>query len=203
MSGHLFVIAAPSGAGKTSLVRALCAADANIRVATSHTTRPPRPGEANGVDYHFVDRATFEAMEAAGKFLESALVFENAYGTSLAAVDAVFAGGGDVILEIDWQGAAIVRERSPGLTSIFVLPPSRNALKSRLEERGQDEPAVIARRLAQAIDDISRHTAFDHVIVNDEFDTALEELAEIIRATRAGIEVPKRDVAALVEQLIR
>ena len=203
MSGHLFVIAAPSGAGKTSLVRALCAADENIRVATSHTTRPPRPGETNGVDYHFVDRATFDAMEDDGKFLESALVFENAYGTSLSAVDAVFACGGDVILEIDWQGAAIVRERSPDLTSIFVLPPSREALKLRLEERGQDEPAVIARRLAQAIDDISRHTSFDHVIVNDEFDTALAELSEIVRATREGIARQKRDVGMLVERLTR
>ena len=197
------MISAPSGAGKTSLVRALCQADESISVATSHTTRSPRPGETDGVDYHFVDRTTFDAMVAAGRFVEYANVFENAYGTSHSAVDEVLAGGSDVILEIDWQGAAIVRENHPDLTSIFVLPPSREALKERLEERAQDNDAVIARRLAQAIDDIAQHTAFDHVIVNDVFETALRELHRIVVAARTGRPVQTRDIRALAAALTR
>ena len=169
MQGHLFVVSAPSGAGKTSLIEALAASDASLAVSISHTTRAKRAAERDGIHYHFVSRADFTAMRDAGEFLEWADVFGHAYGTSRQAVRRAIDGGRDVILEIDWQGAAQVRRSWPDAVTIFVLPPSRAALARRLNDRGQDDAEVIARRMRQAAADMSHHGDFDHAIVNDDF----------------------------------
>ena len=183
-AGRLFVVVAPSGAGKTSLVSALLGEEPRIRLSVSFTTRAPRPGEADGRDYHFVSRERFEAMVAAGDFLEHANVYGNLYGTARSAVAAQLAAGDDVMLEIDWQGARQVRALFPGLVGIFILPPSVDALRARLTARGKDSPEVIARRLAAAREDISHVLEFEYIIVNDRFDAALADLRSVVRAAR-------------------
>jgi guanylate kinase len=183
-TGNLFIIAAPSGAGKSSLVAALLAEDRVVRLSVSYTTRTPRPGEVNGKDYHFVNRDAFLHMAANGEFLESAEVYGNLYGTSQRWIDDTLAGGHDVLLEIDWQGARQVRKVFTGVTSIFILPPTLEALRSRLEGRKQDSPETIRRRLAAAIDDISHVVEFDYVIINNNFTDAVKDLSGIVRTQR-------------------
>jgi guanylate kinase len=182
--GNLFIIAAPSGAGKSSLVAALLAEDRMVRLSVSYTTRTPRPGEVNGKDYHFVNRDAFLHMAANGEFLESAEVYGNLYGTSQRWIDDTLAGGHDVLLEIDWQGAQQVRKVFTGVISIFILPPTLEALRSRLEGRKQDSPETIRRRLAAAIDDISHVVEFDYVIINNNFTDAVKDLFGIVRTQR-------------------
>ncbi len=182
--GTLFIISAPSGAGKTSLVKQLVETTPGIAVSVSHTTRPPRPGEQDGVHYHFISLATFEEMLKADAFLESALVFGNRYGTSRAAVLDQLQNDQDVILEIDWQGAQQVREQMAESASIFILPPSRDALRQRLTGRDQDSAEVIDRRMAAALDELSHYAEFDYLVINDEFATALDELRAIVVAQR-------------------
>lgn len=183
-TGTLFVVSAPSGAGKTSLVRALLEADPGIRLSVSYTTRAPRPGEIDGEHYHFVDGARFETMVAQGAFVEYARVFDNAYGTAEAALREVLEQGQDLLLEIDWQGARQVRERLSEAVFIFIMPPSLEALEVRLRGRGQDTETVIARRMAQARDELSHHDEYDYLIVNDVFDRALRDLQAIVTAER-------------------
>jgi guanylate kinase len=182
--GILFIVSAPSGAGKTSLVQALCAADARARVSVSYTTRAPRPGEQDGKHYHFVTLEAFERMLERGEFLESALVHGNRYGTAEPWVRARLAEGTDVVLEIDWQGAEQVRRRFPESIGIFVLPPSLAALEQRLSGRGQDTPEVIAARLRAAQAEIAHACEYDYVIINDDFDTAVQDLRAVVRAAR-------------------
>ena len=184
MSGNLYIVSAPSGAGKTSLVSALLEADRGIRKSVSYTTRQPRPGEINGSHYHFVTTADFERMAQAGDFLESALVHDNRYGTSRKWVQEQMAADIDIVLEIDWQGAAQVRRLMPAAISIFILPPSFEALLKRLNARGQDPADVIARRLANAREEIAHVTDFDYVIINNDFRTAASELQDVVRAER-------------------
>lgn len=184
MSGNLYIVSAPSGAGKTSLVSALLETDRGIRKSVSYTTRQPRPGEINGSHYHFVTTADFERMAQAGDFLESALVHDNRYGTSRKWVQEQMAADIDIVLEIDWQGASQVRKLMPAAISIFILPPSFEALLKRLNARGQDPADVIARRLANAREEIAHVTDFDYVIINNDFRTAASELQDVIRAER-------------------
>lgn len=182
--GTLFIVSAPSGAGKTSLLKALVETEDRVRVSISHTTRPKRPGEVDGVDYHFVDGERFAGMVGEGAFLEHAEVFGNCYGTSEAGIREQLERGEDVILEIDWQGAQQVRERLPGTVSVFVLPPTPQALRQRLSGRGQDSQEVIERRLAEAREEMSHYPEYDYIVVNDLFDQALGELRAIITAQR-------------------
>lgn len=183
--GTLYTISAPSGAGKTSLVHAvLDGSDPALCVSVSHTTRPRRPAEQDGVNYHFVSRDEFLALRERGDFLESAEVFGNLYGTSRSWVESQLEAGRDVILEIDWQGAAQVRQRIQPTKSIFILPPSLETLEQRLSQRGQDEPETIATRMRQARDEISHHGEADYLVVNEEFRDALDDLRAIIRAAR-------------------
>ena len=183
-TGTLYIVAAPSGAGKTSLVKSLVETTSDVVVSISHTTRPLRPGEQDGVHYHFIPLRSFETMIAQGAFLEHAQVFGNRYGTSRAAVLAKLQAGLDVILEIDWQGAQQVRKQLPDSPSIFILPPSRDALRQRLAGRGQDSAEVIERRMAAALDELSHYVEFDYLVINDQFETALTELSAIIIAQR-------------------
>jgi guanylate kinase len=180
MTGTLYVIAAPSGAGKTSLVKALLEREPALALSISHTTRKPRPTEAPGREYHFVSQAEFREMIAAGAFLEHAPVFDNFYGTSRAQLDAHREAGRDVVLEIDWQGARQVRKACPECRSIFILPPSREALRQRLQARRTDTPEVIERRLADAVGDMSHYGEFDAVIVNEVFEQAVADLQRIV-----------------------
>lgn len=184
MLGNLFIITAPSGAGKTSLVRALLAADSQIQLSVSYTTRKPRPGEVDGVDYHFVDEAQFLHMLGESDFLESAEVHGARYGTSQTRVDTALQAGLDVVLEIDWQGAAQVRFLYPQAVSVFILPPSMEELQQRLTNRGQDSGEVIARRFAAAREEMSHVEEFDYVTINDKFDEALKDLQAIVRTQR-------------------
>jgi len=184
MSGNLYIVSAPSGAGKTSLVAKLLENDARIRKSVSYTTRGPRPGETDGRHYHFVTSETFEKMALAGDFLESATVHGNRYGTSRRWVQDQLAGDTDIVLEIDWQGAAQVRGLMPAAISIFILPPSFEALLQRLNSRAQDAPEVIATRLANARAEISHVHDFDYVIINSDFKAAAAELQDIVRAER-------------------
>ena len=200
--GHLFVVSAPSGAGKTSLIQSLVDGDGSLTVSVSHTTRPRRPDETDGVHYHFVDDDEFRALRDAGEFLESAQVFDNAYGTSRQTVLQTLESGGDVILEIDWQGAAQVRASWPDAVSIFVLPPSRQALIERLTGRGQDSPEVIDKRSCQAVEDMSHHGEFDHTIVNDDFARAVRELQRIVHAARDGTQLAPADNSGLLDELL-
>ncbi len=182
--GTLFIVSAPSGAGKTSLLKALVETEERVRVSVSHTTRPRRPGEREGVDYHFIDSGTFSRMIEAGAFLEHARVFGNFYGTSEAGIREQLARGSDVILEIDWQGARQVRQRFPETVSIFILPPTPEALRQRLGSRGQDSDAVIQLRMGEAREEMSHYPEYDYLVVNDLFDQALGELRAIITAQR-------------------
>ena len=184
MSGNLFIVSAPSGAGKTSLVNAILAGNRQIDVSVSYTTRPPRPGEADGKDYHFVSRENFLAMAKNGDFLESAEVYGNLYGTSQSWIETETAAGHDILLEIDWQGAAQVRRKFPDCISIFILPPSLHALEVRLQGRKQDSAEVIARRLCAAQADIAHVAEFDYVIINNKLDEAAQQLDAIIVAAR-------------------
>jgi guanylate kinase len=179
-AGRLHVISAPSGAGKTSLVKALLKERPSLAVSVSHTTRTMRPTEVDGRDYHFVDNAQFDRLVAAGAFLEHARVFDNQYGTGREQVNAKRAAGHDVLLEIDWQGARQIRASAPDCVTTFILPPSRAALEKRLRSRGTDSDAVIARRLADAATDMSHCLEFDYAIVNDDFEQAVADLLGII-----------------------
>ncbi len=188
-TGTLYIISAPSGAGKTSLVKALIDAQARIaepqiRVSVSHTTRAMRPGEADGVNYHFVDRAEFVRLIEHGDFLEQAEVFGNLYGTSQSHLQQTLDEGHDLILEIDWQGAEQVRRQMPEARSIFILPPSQQALRQRLTNRGQDSDAIIEGRMREAVSEMSHYVEYDFLIINDDFAHALDDLKAIFRANR-------------------
>jgi guanylate kinase len=183
-SGTLFIVSAPSGAGKTTLVSGLLAADPVIHKSISFTTRAPRSGEENGRAYHFIGAEEFERMRARGEFLETAEVHGNLYGTSRRTVETETAAGFDVVLEIDWQGAAQIRKLEPEAVAIFILPPSIEALEKRLRGRAQDSTDVIAKRIAAARGEISHVGEFDYVIINEEFNRAAQELVSIIRAER-------------------
>jgi len=187
-SGNLFIVTAPSGAGKTSLVKALLERDSQIKLSVSYTTRPPRPGETDGKDYHFVIEQKFLEMLERGDFLESAQVYGNRYGTSQPWIESAMRSGTDILLEIDWQGAEQVRKIFPRAIGIFILPPSLEALLARLKGRGQDSGEVIARRLAAAREDIRHVEQFDYVIINDVFETALQDLIAVVRAQRLRAE---------------
>jgi guanylate kinase len=191
--GTLYVISAPSGAGKTSLVAGMLRNDHKLGVSVSHTTRSIREGEQNGVNYHFVSREEFEAMIASGDFLEHAEVFGNYYGTSQVWVREMLARGQDVILEIDWQGASQVRRLIPECVSIFIVPPSPEVLRERLVGRGTDAPEVVERRLAEAKEECRHAVEFEFLVVNDEFDIALADLLAIVRAQRLrmGVQQPR------------
>lgn len=182
--GVLLIVAAPSGAGKTSMVKALLKNDPGIRLSVSYTTRDPRPGEVDGKDYHFVSKDAFLEMASRGEFLESAEVYGNFYGTSQTWIAGEIASGHDILLEIDWQGASQVKRHFPDSVSAFILPPSLSALRNRLNNRGQDNQEVIEKRMAAACDDISHAGEFDYIIVNDDFDQALMDLTAVIRASR-------------------
>ncbi len=201
--GLLFIVSAASGTGKTSLVRALIAQDGNLAVSISHTTRPRRPGDQEGVDYHFVEPKLFREMARRGDFLEDADVFGNRYGTSKRTVDEQLRTGVDVILEIDWQGARQVRAAYPDATSIFILPPSRAALVQRLEGRGLDAANVIEARSDKAREEISHYGEYDYLVVNDDFATALSELTQIIAASRLGLQPQRERLGALLKDLLR
>lgn len=204
--GHLYVVAAPSGGGKTSLVKALVDANENIKVAVSHTTRKQRPDEKDGINYHFVDRADFEEMISKGEFLEYAEVFGNLYGTSMAAINQSLDSGCHLILEIDWQGAAQIRQRMPASRSIFILPPSLETLRERLVGRGQDDEATIAHRMDLAFSEMSHFHEFDYLVVNDDFDVALGEIHVIVvkdpssEKYQLKVQVPR--LASLIAELV-
>ncbi|OLO08827.1 guanylate kinase [Salinicola sp. MH3R3-1] len=200
--GTLYIVSAPSGAGKTSLVRALLQRNADIGVSVSHTTRAKRPGEQDGVNYHFVTQPEFEAMVERGEFFEHAWVFDRHYGTSRVEVEKRLAVGEDVILEIDWQGAQQVLEQSPDAESIFILPPSREALRERLAGRGTDDDAVIERRMRDAVSEMSHYTEYEHVIINDTFEHALSELECIVHARRSRRDKMQARHAALLADLL-
>jgi guanylate kinase len=197
----LFVICAPSGAGKTSLVKALLERVPDIRLSVSYTTRAPRPGEADGTHYHFVTLETFRALDARGEFLESAYVHGNHYATSKSWLDGELAAGHDVLLEIDWQGAAQVHRWRPESVTIFILPPSMEALAERLHARGQDSETVIARRLEAAREEIRHHSEFDFVIVNNRFESAVDDLVAVVRAARLRTREQTHRYRALLERL--
>jgi guanylate kinase len=184
--GQLFVVSAPSGAGKTSLVRALMERSDTIGVAISHTTRAKRPEEQDGVNYHFVPEVKFTAMVDDGEFLESATVFEHLYGTSSNAANIILQQGKHLILEIDWQGAAQVRQKLPGARSIFIFPPSLSALRDRLDNRAQDDVETVDKRMSAAFEELSHWHEFDYLLVNDQFDTALAELQAVVAGEGAG-----------------
>jgi len=204
--GTLFIISAPSGAGKSSLLRALLESGRvpQVELSVSHTTRASRPGEVDGQDYHFVDTTRFEAMAAAGDFLEHARVFDNFYGTSRAAVTARLEQGIGVILEIDWQGARRVRELLPEAVSIFILPPSRDALEERLTSRGQDGEEVIARRMRDAISELSHFDEYDYLVINDDFQQALDDLVLIFTGQGQPLTLERQRQAqpALIDGLL-
>jgi guanylate kinase len=182
--GTLYILSAPSGAGKTSLLKALRERDGGMHVCVSHTTRAMRPGEQDGVDYHFLTQDAFLQMVGEGEFLEHAEVFGNYYGTSEAAVKSELKAGYDIVLEIDWQGARQVRKHFPEAVSIFILPPDQQALRDRLDARGQDSDETIQRRMNQAVEEMSHYVEFDYLVINDDFDTALTQLAAIVTAQR-------------------
>ena len=201
MNGNVFIICAPSGAGKTSLVAELLRRDRNVRLSVSHTTRAPRPGEEDGRDYHFVSRTAFEAMIERGEFLESAEVHGNLYGTSQGWIDEQRAHDVDLVLEIDWQGAQQVRRLIPDAVGVFILPPSPDTLRRRLIDRGQDSDAVIERRLGAARGEIAHLAEFDYVIINNGFDDAVEDLVSIVRSTRLRIDAQVSRHSDLINSL--
>jgi guanylate kinase len=199
---RLFVISAPSGAGKTSLVQALLQSDPELCVSVSHTTRPRRPNEVEGRDYFFVNIPEFEALRDAGAFLEWAQVFDNFYGTGREQVEQRLGQGRDVLLEIDWQGARQVRTAAPLCTSIFVLPPSRAALEARLRARRTDSDEVIQRRLRDAAGDMSHCREFDYAVVNDRFEVAVGQLRQIVRGDGESLRSSRPELATLLAQLV-
>jgi len=200
--GRLFVIAAPSGAGKTSLVRALMDRVPSLGFSVSFTTRQPRPREVDGHDYHFVSEARFVEKVRRNEFLEHARVFDNRYGTGLAEVEAALATGKDLILEIDWQGARQVRARLPEAIDIFILPPSRDALEERLRNRRSDTPEVIARRLRDSVAEMSHWSEFRYVVVNDDFERALEDMLAIVRGDGERLRRDRPELAPLAASLL-
>ncbi len=200
--GTLYVIAAPSGGGKTSLVNAVLQADSHIEVSVSHTTRPKRPGEVDGKDYHFVTEEAFLDLVNQGKFVEYATVFKHYYGTSRDWLTQKLESGMDVVLEIDWQGARQI-ESKLSCVSIFILPPSRQVLEARLQSRGQDSPEVIQRRMAEASQEIAHYHEFDYIVVNDHFEEALADMQAIIRARRRRLNAQRIAVADLIQELLR
>lgn len=203
--GKLVVVAAPSGAGKTSLVKALIEQNPNIDVAVSHTTRNMRPHEQNGVNYHFVSEPEFRELISQGEFIEHAEVFGNLYGTSRTAMNKVVAGGTHVVLEIDYQGAAQIRAKVPEAISIFILPPSLATLKDRLTNRAQDDEATILRRTKEAFNEISHYDDFDFLVVNDDFDQALQQIQAIIEteAPEFSLAEQQTTLAPLLSELLK
>lgn len=200
--GTLFIVSAPSGAGKTSLVNALVSRHQNLVLSVSHTTRPARPQEINGQHYHFVADEAFDSMVSRSEFLEHARVFDNRYGTARAAVEEELEAGRDVLLEIDWQGAAQVRENMPECCSIFILPPSREELIRRLTHRGQDSQAVIDRRMADAEAEMSHYTEFDYLVINDDFDQAVQDLESILISRRLKLDRQQQRFKVMIEGLL-
>lgn len=199
--GILFILSAPSGAGKTSLVKALLAQDPSLSLSVSCTTRKPRSGEQNGAHYHFIDQSQFLQQVGEGAFLEHAEVFGNLYGTRAADVQEPIAAGRDIVLEIDWQGARQVRERFPAAVSIFVLPPSVEELERRLRGRGTDSDAVIAARMDQACAEMRHHAEYEYLVVNDRFDTALAALSSIVTAERQRLAYQRPRLTQLLDHL--
>jgi len=198
----LFIVSAPSGAGKTSLLRELLQRDAQLSLSVSHTTRAMRPGEENGVHYHFVDKGDFMQLVGEGAFIEHAQVFDNFYGTSEAAVREQLQAGRDVVVEIDWQGARQVRKRFPEAVSIFIIPPSIQALQERLSGRGQDSDEIIERRMRDAQAELSHYGEYDYLVVNDDFEFALQQLGEVVAAERLReVRQQVRHAAQLQEML--
>ncbi len=203
MPGNLFIVSAPSGAGKTSLVAALLSSTPGIALSISYTTRPPRTGEVNGKDYHFVSRETFVEMAGRGDFLESAEIYGNLYGTSQSWIKSEIDSGRDILLEIDWQGAAQVRRFFPECISIFILPPSIQALEDRLRGRGKDSAEVIARRMQAARNEISHVSEFDYVIINNTLDEAAQQLRSVVIAARVRRDHQLALHPELIDQLKR
>ena len=200
--GKLFIISAPSGAGKTSLVKALLQRMPNVVVSVSHTTRAMRPGEVDGKDYYFISTDVFKKMLNQDAFLESAQVFDNFYGTAQESVTKQLEKGMDVILEIDWQGAAQVRSRIAETVSVFILPPSKRELELRLQGRGQDSEATIAKRMNAAKDEISHFDEFDHLLLNDDFDTALQDLMRLLSSPQNYQPLSKEKIKSLTSELL-
>ena len=202
MSGILYIVSAPSGAGKTSLVRELIQQVEGVTLSVSHTTRESRPGETNGQDYHFVQTEVFTEMLGKAEFLEHAQVFGNYYGTSEVWVKDQLKAGLDVILEIDWQGAAQVRRLMPTACSIFILPPSRPCLEERLRKRASDSEEVIQRRLAEAKEEMSHYNEADYLVINDDFDLALNELKSVVLANRLKIGTQSKNHSQILSELL-
>lgn len=202
LSGNLFIVAAPSGGGKTSLVKKLVQALDNIEISISHTTRPMRPGEQEGVDYFFVSKERFLEMVNEGAFVEHAIVFDSYYGTSVAQINNRLAAGIDVVLDIDWQGAQQICHLFPSAVSVFVIPPSLTALKQRLQDRKQDNAEAISHRMQKAQDELSHFTEFDYLIVNDDFGKASHELQAIVLANRLTFARQSAKVGKLLSFLL-
>ncbi len=200
--GTLYIVSAPSGAGKTSLVKALIDAQTQIRVSVSHTTRGMRPGETDGLNYHFVSRDSFLQMLEHNEFLEHAEVFGNLYGTSQRWLEKTLAEGFDLILEIDWQGAQQVRKLMPQAKSIFILPPSQEALRQRLNNRGQDSDEIIEQRMREAVSEMSHYVEYDYLVINDDFATALDDLKAIFRANQLQQLSQQQRFSDLLSQLL-
>ncbi|WP_313517804.1 guanylate kinase [Pseudomonas sp.] len=201
-SGTLYIVSAPSGAGKTSLVKALIDAMPQVRVSVSHTTRAMRPGEVDGVNYHFVDRQHFTELLEHNDFLEHAEVFGNLYGTSQRALERTLAEGYDLILEIDWQGAQQVRRLMPQAKSVFILPPTQEALRQRLTNRGQDSEEIIERRMREAVSEMSHYVEYDYLVINDDFAHALDDLKAIFRANQLQQNTQQLRFGELLQQLL-
>jgi guanylate kinase len=202
-TGQLYVISAPSGAGKTSLVKALLESTSNLQVSVSHTTRAIRPGESDGVNYHFVDESEFTSIRDAHGFFEWAQVFGNFYGTSRHAIQERLAEGIDIVLEIDWQGARQVKMLVDDAVSIFILPPSTAALRKRLTDRGQDDDGIIEGRMQAARDELAHYDEADFIVLNDDFEIALQDLQSIIRAQRLSQQVQSRELTSVIADLLR
>lgn len=202
LAGNLFIISAPSGAGKSSLIQALLKRHHDMQVSVSHTTRAPRPGEQNGVHYHFISVDEFKALIAKNEFFEWAEVFGNYYGTSKSTIRDSLSRGIDVFLDIDWQGARQIKQQEPSAKGIFILPPSLNELEQRLNNRGQDSGEVIAKRMAQAQSEMSHAGEYEYLIINDNFDTALQEFERIVLAQRNGFGSQACKHKALLTQLL-
>ena len=201
MSGQLFIISAPSGGGKTSLVAALVSQDANLQVSISHTTRKPRPGEVNEKNYYFIDVDNFKSMVENQAFLEHAEVFDHYYGTSWKSVENIIASGKDAILEIDWQGAQLIKQQMECVT-LFIIPPSKQSLAQRLKNRGQDSDTTITQRMNKAATEMQHYPEYDYLIINDEFNDALNDIKSIIRASRLKTAQQRLVHTALINELI-